>query len=44
MYTIEEGKDLRGRVIFWVLEGADLVYSAATRVEAQGWINAQNSN
>jgi hypothetical protein len=41
---IEEGKDIQGRVIFWILDGADLVHSAPTRQEAQNWINNQNSN
>jgi len=43
MYRIEEGKDLRGRIIFWVLKDADLVYSALSRVEAQNWINNQQA-
>lgn len=39
MYSIEEGKDINGNIIYWVLRDADLVASAPAYQEAQKWIN-----
>jgi len=41
MYQIEEGIDINGTRIYWILEGADLVHSTPTLEEAQAWILAQ---
>lgn len=41
MYKIEEGYDLDGSPLFFVLHGADLVYQAGTRTAAEAWIQAQ---